>query len=67
MTFENIIEVFRSPDFSDDTRPAHVVFYECKDHARNVEVGEIDEIVARLSVSFGFSMKAHVGGFREAL
>jgi len=60
VNFENVIEVFRSPDFADDTKPAHVVFYECKDQGRNVEVGEIDEIVARLGVSFGLSMKAYV-------
>jgi hypothetical protein len=60
VNFENVIEVFRSPDFADDTKPAHVVFYECKDQGRNVEVGEIDEIIARLGVSFGFSMKAYV-------
>lgn len=60
VNFENVIEVFRSTDFNDDTKPAHVVFYECKDSGRNVEVGEIDEIVARLGVSFGFSMKSYV-------
>jgi hypothetical protein len=60
VNFENVIEVFRLPDFTDDAKPAHVIFYECKDQGRNVEVGEIDEIVARLAVSFGFSMKAYV-------
>jgi hypothetical protein len=60
VNFENVIEVFRSLEFAEDTKPTHVVFYECKDHGRNVEVGKIDEVVARLRVSFGLSMKAYV-------
>ena len=60
VNFENVIEVFRSLNRPSDSKPAHVVFYECKDHGRNVEVGEIDEVCGRLGVSFGFSMKAYI-------
>lgn len=59
--FENVLEIYLKDSFNiPDAKPTHVVFFECKDHGRNVEVGKIDEVVGRLNGSFGFNMKAYV-------
>jgi hypothetical protein len=63
VNFEDVLEVFVKDNVAGadtDAQPTHVIFFECKDTGRNVEVGEVDEVVGRLKVSFGFSMKAYV-------
>ena len=57
--FENVLEVYMKDNFgAPDAQPTHVVFFECKDHGRNVEVSKVDEVLGRLNHSFGFAMKA---------
>jgi hypothetical protein len=59
--FENVIEVYLKDNVElDDVEPAHVVFFECKDHSRNVETRMIDEIVGRMNLSLGFNIKAYI-------
>jgi hypothetical protein len=58
--FENALEIYLKDSINaPDAKPTHVIFFECKDHGRNVEVGRIDEVVGRLNGSFGFNMKAY--------
>jgi hypothetical protein len=59
--FENVLEIYVMGNVDVvDAQPTHVIFFECKDHGRNVEVGKIDEVVGRLNNVFGFNMKAYV-------
>ncbi len=59
--FENVLEVYVKNNIDVlDAQPTHVIFFECKDHGRNVEVGKVDEVVGRLNGSFGFNMKAYM-------
>jgi hypothetical protein len=59
--FENVLEIYVKDNVNQpNAQPTHVIFFECKDHARNVEVGKVDEVVGRLNGSFGFNMKAYI-------
>jgi hypothetical protein len=59
--FENVIEVYVNDNVDQvNAQPTHVIFFECKDHGRNVEVGKVEEVVGRLNGSFGFNMKAYI-------
>lgn len=59
--FENVLEVYVKDNVEAlEAQPTHVIFFECKDHGRNVEVGKVDEVVGRLNNVFGFNMKAYV-------
>jgi hypothetical protein len=61
VNFENVLEVFVKDNIDvPDAQPSHVIFFECKDHGRNVEVGKVDEVVGRLQHPFGFNMKAYI-------
>lgn len=68
--FENVLEVYTKNSIdTHDAQPTHVVFFECKDHRRKIEVGEVDEVVGRLNLHFGFNMKAYIvtrGGFSRS-
>ncbi len=61
VNFENVIEIFL-PETVDvpGAQPSTVAIFECKNHGRNVEVGEIDEVRGRIQPSYGFALKAYV-------
>src|SRR3546814_7517131 len=57
----DLLEVFVTDNVdTDGAQPTHVVFFECKDHGRPVEVSKVDEVVGRLAGGYGFSMKAYM-------
>lgn len=59
VNFENVLEVYMDEDCKKrNDQPVIVVFFECKDYGRPVEVGKVDELVGRLNHSFGFAKKA---------
>lgn len=61
VNFENVIEVFVPETIEvENAQPSTVAIFECKDHGRNVEVGELDEVRGRVAPSYGFAIKAYV-------
>src|SRR3546814_19017109 len=57
----DLLEVFVTDNVdTDGAQPTHVVFFECKDHGRPVEVSKVDEVVGRLAGGYGFSMTAYM-------
>jgi hypothetical protein len=59
--FENIIEVFNKDNFyTTDAQPSLVIIIECKNHLRQVEVGEIDEFSSKINHPFGFRIKGYM-------
>ena len=59
--FENVVEVFSSETFNAlDAQPSFVLIFECKDYTRNIEIGVVEELIARTEQDFGFKMKAYL-------
>jgi hypothetical protein len=59
--FENVVEVFSSETFNaPEAQPSFVLIFECKDYARNIEIGVIDEFIGRTDQDFGFRVKPYL-------
>jgi hypothetical protein len=59
--FENVVEVFSSETFNKlDAQPSLVLIFECKDYARNIEIGVIEELIGRTEQDFGFRVKSYL-------